>query len=173
MFMNFDLSKIEERVLGNLCASNAPDSAFPNKLWEYAAQLPKKHPFRFALLYSAGPATAARMTAACASEAERRVHLEAEIQCFETWQRGENPEESLLEKMDRMFPAVKKADSFMRIPMKTECTITGRWTKPYEPFHFGAPYGMGATKLFEKFKEQIAANDGTALFDTIIDIEKK
>ena len=83
MFVNMDFAKIEDRLLAGICASNAPASPWANKLWGYAAQLPKKHPFRFALLYCAGPATAERMTRAGTSQAERQVHLEAEIQCFE------------------------------------------------------------------------------------------
>ena len=55
-FFNVDLSKIEERLFAGI-ASNAPGERFPNKLWGFVSELPKKHPFRFAMLYSAGPAT--------------------------------------------------------------------------------------------------------------------
>lgn len=112
-FFNVDLSKIEERLFAGI-ASNAPGERFPNKLWGFVSELPKKHPFRFAMLYSAGPATAERMTRAGTSQAERRMHLEAEIQCFENWQR--------------------------------------------------------VVSLLEKYKDQIAANDGTPLCDSITDI---
>lgn len=119
-FFNVDLSKIEERVLASLSgsANNAIGDLFPNKLWGYVADLPKKHPFRFAMLYSAGPATAERMTRGAETVAERKVHLEAEIQCFENWQRNESAEEGLLQKFDRMFPALKAL---------SDGSITERW----------------------------------------------
>ena len=160
-FVNVDLSKIEERVLASLtgCASNAKGDAFPNKLWGFVAALPKKHPFRFAMLYSAGPATAERMTRGAETVAERRVHLEAEIQCFENWQRSEDPEEGLLAKFDRMFPALKAlSDGSItgRWFNRDKVTLTGRrWSSPEPQFPtdpslrkegysalFGLPYGV-------------------------------
>jgi hypothetical protein len=167
-FFNVDLSKIEERLFAGI-ASNAPGERFPNKLWGFVSELPKKHPFRFAMLYSAGPATAERMTRAGTSQAERRVHLEAEIQCFENFARGDSPEESFLARFNRLCPSLK---------MQHEGSITGRWFnreriplheyRPRQNINFAMPYGCSLKSLLEKYKDQIAANDGTPLFDHIL-----
>ena len=130
-FFNVDLSKIEERLFAGI-ASNAPGERFPNKLWGFVSELPKKHPFRFAMLYSAGPATAERMTRVGETVAEQRVHLEAEIQCFENWQRGEDPEEGLLKRFERMFPSTFGTGRWFN---REKFTLSGRrWSSPEPQF---------------------------------------
>ena len=150
-FFNVDLSKIEERLFAGI-ASNAPGERFPNKLWGFVSELPKKHPFRFAMLYSAGPATVERMTRVGETVAEQRVHLEAEIQCFENWQRGEDPEEGLLKRFERMFPSTFGTGRWFN---REKFTLSGRrWSSPEPQFPtdpslrkegysalFGLPYG--------------------------------
>jgi hypothetical protein len=88
-FASADFSGIEQRILGN--------ETERSKLYEFAAQLPRRHPMRFGLLYGMGPQKLYDYVKKLAlpSRTERKLQLEAEIQCFENWQRNETHERAV------------------------------------------------------------------------------
>jgi hypothetical protein len=82
-----DLKAVERRIFG-----------IPvDPLTELALRLPKKHPLRFAMLYSAGPTTLQRMATKMLTDEMlygeyklplQAIRLEAELMVFENWQAG-------------------------------------------------------------------------------------
>jgi len=104
-----DLAQLEVRALAARAAGN--------KIYSEAAKLPKRHPLRFGLLYSMGPASIGRwlrklVEARIATKTERSIALEADIQCFESWQHADET----LDLFSRMFPqAVTRAEAKKRL----------------------------------------------------------
>jgi hypothetical protein len=105
----YDFSKIEERVLSEFLN--------PDPRTALALKLPRKHPLRFALLYSAGPRTLARLANKALFDAQTEylltgqfkadtaklkpllaaIRLDCEIEEFENWQSGA-ADEALLQR---------------------------------------------------------------------------
>jgi hypothetical protein len=141
-----DMVAIEERILASLTPSTTAV--------DLALKLPKHHPLRFALLYSAGPKTLERMAAyqleqlsieklRCQySEAEpgltnllEQIRLEAQIEVFENWQTGAADDALTRRRRENAAIAYAAAEVGIRTrpafeaPPEVTCGPTGRLSK--------------------------------------------
>jgi hypothetical protein len=122
--LKVDLSAIEARVIASLAKSD--------NLMDAALQLPRRHPLRFGLLYGMGPRKLYDYVKGLKlpSVTERKIGLEADIRCFENWQKnaGEEARDRLHAENEGIPEAV--------LPLKIPCEASAgpAWTplRPYD-----------------------------------------